>query len=177
MREAQLAIHCVFFINWWSTIKENEYPSTIPMRVLMPDMNALCSWSATLVRVLQALIMQVCVCGLRFFLFLFFFLFFFATKLCSRSTLFYTFDFIIMLPTPDLSHLKKQDYEYVYDPAGTFLFFIHSYRLCSFCSSIGSSWTNAFVIFVEDTFLFLDAFEDEVPFLKELQPTISLEVG
>ncbi|KAF8931390.1 U2 small nuclear RNA auxiliary factor 2 [Dissophora ornata] len=51
-----------------------------------------------------------------------------------------------MLPTPDLSHLKRQDYEYIYEPA-------------------------------EDTFLFLDAFEDEVPFLKELQPTISLEVG
>ncbi|KAF9208149.1 U2 small nuclear RNA auxiliary factor 2 [Haplosporangium sp. Z 27] len=51
-----------------------------------------------------------------------------------------------MLPTPDLSHLKRQDYEYIYEPA-------------------------------EDTFLFLDAFEDEVPFLKELQPVISLEVG
>ncbi|KAF9358393.1 HemK methyltransferase member 2 [Mortierella sp. AD094] len=51
-----------------------------------------------------------------------------------------------MLPTPDLSHLKRQDYEHIYEPA-------------------------------EDTFLFLDAFEDEVTFLKELQPTISLEVG
>ncbi|KAG0060452.1 U2 small nuclear RNA auxiliary factor 2 [Linnemannia elongata] len=51
-----------------------------------------------------------------------------------------------MLPTPDLSHLKRKDYEFVYEPA-------------------------------EDTFLFLDAFEDEVNFLKELQPTISLEIG
>ncbi|KAF9282437.1 HemK methyltransferase member 2 [Mortierella alpina] len=51
-----------------------------------------------------------------------------------------------MLPTPDLSHLKKKDYEHIYEPA-------------------------------EDTFLFLDAFEDEVPFLKELKPTISLEIG
>ncbi|GJJ72306.1 release factor glutamine methyltransferase [Entomortierella parvispora] len=51
-----------------------------------------------------------------------------------------------MLPTPDLSHLKKKDYEFIYEPA-------------------------------EDTFLFLDAFEDEVPFLKELNPIISLEVG
>ncbi|KAF9576420.1 HemK methyltransferase member 2 [Mortierella alpina] len=44
-----------------------------------------------------------------------------------------------MLPTPDLSHLKKKDYEHIYEPA--------------------------------------DAFEDEVPFLKELKPTISLEIG
>ncbi|KAI9236309.1 MAG: S-adenosyl-L-methionine-dependent methyltransferase [Podila humilis] len=51
-----------------------------------------------------------------------------------------------MLPTPDLSHLKRQDYEFIYEPA-------------------------------EDTFLFLDAFEDEVPYLKELNPAISLEVG
>ncbi|KAF9908282.1 U2 small nuclear RNA auxiliary factor 2 [Linnemannia zychae] len=51
-----------------------------------------------------------------------------------------------MLPTPDLSHLKRKDYEFIYEPA-------------------------------EDTFLFLDAFEDEVNFLKELQPTISLEIG
>ncbi|KAF9422532.1 HemK methyltransferase member 2 [Entomortierella beljakovae] len=51
-----------------------------------------------------------------------------------------------MLPTPDLSHLKRNDYEFIYEPA-------------------------------EDTFLFLDAFEDEVPYLKELQPLISLEVG
>ncbi|KAG0366336.1 HemK methyltransferase member 2 [Gamsiella multidivaricata] len=51
-----------------------------------------------------------------------------------------------MLPTPDLSHLKRQDYEYIYEPA-------------------------------EDTFLFLDAFEDEAPFLKDLDPTISLEIG
>ncbi|ORZ21823.1 S-adenosyl-L-methionine-dependent methyltransferase [Lobosporangium transversale] len=51
-----------------------------------------------------------------------------------------------MLPTPDLSHLKRQDYEHIYEPA-------------------------------EDTFLFLDAFEDEALFLKELQPKISLEIG
>ncbi|KAG0281231.1 HemK methyltransferase member 2 [Linnemannia exigua] len=51
-----------------------------------------------------------------------------------------------MLPTPDLSHLKRKDYEFIYEPA-------------------------------EDTFLFLDAFEEEVNFLKELQPTISLEIG
>ncbi|KAG0327016.1 HemK methyltransferase member 2 [Podila humilis] len=51
-----------------------------------------------------------------------------------------------MLPTPDLSHLKRQDYEFIYEPA-------------------------------EDTFLFLDAFEDEALFLKTLNPIISLEVG
>ncbi|KAK3810785.1 MAG: S-adenosyl-L-methionine-dependent methyltransferase [Benniella sp.] len=51
-----------------------------------------------------------------------------------------------MIPTPDLSHLKRQDYEHIYEPA-------------------------------EDTFLFLDAFEEEASFLKELQPTVSLEIG
>lgn len=55
-----------------------------------------------------------------------------------------------------------------------------------FAHIVWTFWTlplkNTFVALpklsqTEDTFLFLDAFEDEVPYLKELNPAISLEVG
>ncbi|KAI9218383.1 methylase [Blastocladiella britannica] len=52
-----------------------------------------------------------------------------------------------MLPTPDFSHLKADDYDHVYEPA-------------------------------EDTFLFLDALEDEMDtVLRPLNPAIALEIG
>ncbi|CAL1696248.1 unnamed protein product [Somion occarium] len=51
-----------------------------------------------------------------------------------------------MIPTPDLSHLTRRDYESVYEPA-------------------------------EDTFILLDALEQDADELRNMQPSISLEIG
>jgi len=51
-----------------------------------------------------------------------------------------------MIPTPDLSHLTRHDFEHVYEPA-------------------------------EDTFLLLDAIEQDANELKELCPLVCLEIG
>ncbi|KAI7884416.1 S-adenosyl-L-methionine-dependent methyltransferase [Lichtheimia hyalospora FSU 10163] len=51
-----------------------------------------------------------------------------------------------MIPTPDLSHLSRLDYDKVYEPA-------------------------------EDTFLLLDALEDDEPLLRSLRPRVCLEIG
>ncbi|KAI0080043.1 S-adenosyl-L-methionine-dependent methyltransferase [Panus rudis PR-1116 ss-1] len=51
-----------------------------------------------------------------------------------------------MIPTPDLSHLKQEDYLSIYEPA-------------------------------EDTFVLLDALEQDADEIKSLRPLICLEVG
>ncbi|KAF9786059.1 S-adenosyl-L-methionine-dependent methyltransferase [Thelephora terrestris] len=51
-----------------------------------------------------------------------------------------------MIPTPDLSHLTRKDYDLVYEPA-------------------------------EDTFILLDALEQDAEELKRLRPSLCLEVG
>ncbi|KAH9912255.1 S-adenosyl-L-methionine-dependent methyltransferase [Epithele typhae] len=51
-----------------------------------------------------------------------------------------------MLPTPDLSHLKSEDYRHVYEPA-------------------------------EDTFILLDALEEDAETLRELRPAVCVEIG
>ena len=56
------------------------------------------------------------------------------------------------MATPNLDHIPRALYEQIYEPAG-----------------------NA--IDAEDTFLFLDALEQELDFLKALDPRITLEIG
>ncbi|KAJ6501680.1 S-adenosyl-L-methionine-dependent methyltransferase [Mycena vitilis] len=51
-----------------------------------------------------------------------------------------------MIPTPDLTHLRAEDYEHVYEPA-------------------------------EDTFILLDALEQDAEQLRSMGPQISLEIG
>ncbi|RCI03784.1 HemK methyltransferase member 2 [Rhizopus stolonifer] len=51
-----------------------------------------------------------------------------------------------MIPTPDLSHIQKQDYGRVYEPA-------------------------------EDTFLLLDALEEDQDLIQSIKPRICLEIG
>ncbi|KAK7694274.1 hypothetical protein QCA50_001454 [Cerrena zonata] len=52
----------------------------------------------------------------------------------------------MMIPTPNLSHLTKEDYEFVYEPA-------------------------------EDTYILLDALEEDAKELREIRPLVSLEIG
>ncbi|CEL57604.1 eRF1 methyltransferase catalytic subunit mtq2 OS=Schizosaccharomyces pombe (strain 972 / ATCC 24843) GN=mtq2 PE=3 SV=1 [Rhizoctonia solani AG-1 IB] len=51
-----------------------------------------------------------------------------------------------MIPTPDLSHLTRDDFMHVYEPA-------------------------------EDTFLLLDALEEDADHLRALKPSICVEIG
>ncbi|KAJ7293188.1 S-adenosyl-L-methionine-dependent methyltransferase [Mycena rebaudengoi] len=51
-----------------------------------------------------------------------------------------------MIPTPDLTHLRAEDYEHIYEPA-------------------------------EDTFILLDALEQDAEKLASMNPLISLEIG
>lgn len=67
-----------------------------------------------------------------------------------------------MIPTPDLSHLTRHDLEQVYDPAGNYM-------------DMDSTLTLSYLL--EDTFLLLDALEQEVEELRKEHPLICLEVG
>lgn len=70
-----------------------------------------------------------------------------------------------MIPTPDLSHLTRKDYDLIYEPAGT-----KPHTSCTM-------HPHTFPPIVEDTFVLLDALEKDVDELKKLQPSICLEVG
>ena len=72
-----------------------------------------------------------------------------------------------MIPTPDLSHLTRKDYDLVYEPAGT-----KTARFIRIIPLIPTLPPMA-----EDTFILLDALEKDADELKKLQPSICLEVG
>lgn len=72
-----------------------------------------------------------------------------------------------MIPTPDLSHLTRKDYDLVYEPAGTKIT-RHPSRYLSHPHISPTA---------EDTFILLDALEKDADELKQLQPSICLEVG
>jgi release factor glutamine methyltransferase len=67
-----------------------------------------------------------------------------------------------MLPTPDLSHLTRSDYQHIYEPAGKLKL---------------SIWATTTLTITEDTFILLDALEADQRFLKARNPTLCLEVG
>jgi release factor glutamine methyltransferase len=69
-----------------------------------------------------------------------------------------------MIPTPDLSHLKRQDYEHVYEPAGP-----RNFPL------VKPGETH--ITPQEDTFILLDALEQDSEVLKSIRPLLCLEVG
>ena len=67
-----------------------------------------------------------------------------------------------MIPTPDLSHLTRHDLEQVYDPAGKYA---------------NMNYTPTLIHLLEDTFLLLDALEQEAGELRKERPMICVEVG
>ncbi|KAF8679687.1 Methyltransferase [Rhizoctonia solani] len=64
-----------------------------------------------------------------------------------------------MIPTPDLSHLTKDDFIRVYEPAGL-------YQHGNINSELDIYMLS------EDTFLLLDALEDDADHLRTLKPTL-----
>ena len=68
-----------------------------------------------------------------------------------------------MIPTPDLSHLTKNDYEIVYEPAGEI----------TEDSTVPVLDTKP----TEDTFILLDALEAEADIIRSLAPRVCLEIG
>ena len=75
-----------------------------------------------------------------------------------------------MIPTPDLSHLTKEDYESVYEPAGTGL-------LCYVINEELHDSHEMCVVLTEDTFILLDALEEDSQELQGMKPQICLEIG
>ncbi|QRW19022.1 S-adenosyl-L-methionine-dependent methyltransferase [Rhizoctonia solani] len=69
-----------------------------------------------------------------------------------------------MIPTPDLSHLTKDDFIRVYEPAGL-------YQHGNINSELDIYMLS------EDTFLLLDALEDDADHLRSLKPSVCVEIG
>jgi release factor glutamine methyltransferase len=69
----------------------------------------------------------------------------------------------ISIPTPDISHLTAEDYEHVYEPAGTVIHTIIQEE---------QELNRA-----EDSFILLDALEQDALELRAMQPSLCLEIG
>lgn len=69
----------------------------------------------------------------------------------------------MMIPTPDISHLNKKDYDEIYEPAGICWNHLQGNGLRD--------------LRTEDTFLLLDGLEADAKALKELQASVCLEIG
>ncbi|EJD55085.1 hypothetical protein AURDEDRAFT_93740 [Auricularia subglabra TFB-10046 SS5] len=67
-----------------------------------------------------------------------------------------------MIPTPDLSHLRPADYEHVYEPAGT---------------RVEYSQLLTTDRAVEDTFILLDALEQDADILRAMKAPICVDIG
>ena len=72
-----------------------------------------------------------------------------------------------MIPTPDLSHLTRNDYDLVYEPAGAKL--THPVQIVPYILIFSPT--------AEDTFILLDALEKDADELRKLRPSVCLEVG
>lgn len=70
-------------------------------------------------------------------------------------------------PTPDMTHLCAIDFQKVYEPSGK--------RITCCCTVVVI--VNCFCFFPEDTFLLLDALEDNIGEFKAIKPSLILEVG
>lgn len=70
-----------------------------------------------------------------------------------------------MIPTPDLSHLTKNDYERVYEPAG-------EGRSLYEPGEVRTPHKKT-----EDTFVLLDALEADAEHIRALAPRLCLEIG
>lgn len=81
---------------------------------------------------------------------------------------------LMSVPTPNLDHLSKQDYEVIYDPAGA----SPPWRRCLGCCRFRSPWADRLSPPTEDSFILLDALELDV---EELQAgpagRIVVEIG
>lgn len=69
----------------------------------------------------------------------------------------------VSIPTPDISHLTEDDYEHVYEPAG-------AYRPRR--SRRGEAESES-----EDTFILLDALEQDAIELQSEKPSLCVEIG
>ncbi|CAO3630540.1 unnamed protein product [Cunninghamella blakesleeana] len=79
-----------------------------------------------------------------------------------------------MIPTPNLSHLSAKDFDNIYEPAGKL--YIYIYLKLVFILFILYLYIYIY-IYKEDTFLLLDALEEDQEIIRGLKPSICLEIG
>ena len=73
------------------------------------------------------------------------------------------------LPTPYIGHLTSEDYEHTYEPAGE----DHPSSARSTLSLLTADLTDA----PEDSFILLDALEQDANLLRGIEPALCIEIG